>query len=143
MIAGWSLLGASTVNIAYYTIILMALVLLLFEANSPDRRTVMGVLLLGTLVVVGMRGGMNFLNQLGNRTTAFNLAAVIGIVVAFMVANIQAVLGGRWVFAMVQGFEASRYIGVRFAAEQRVSTMRIAPRKRQWASAAGSPPSES
>ena len=66
------------------------------------------------------------------------------IVVAFMVANIQAVLGGRWelgaspdvgseqirqmigLFAMVQGFEASRYIGVRFAAEQRVSRMRIA-----------------
>ena len=144
VIAEWSLLGASTVNTAYYTIILMALVLLPFEANSPDRRTVMGVLLLGTLAVVGMGGGMNFLNQLGNRTTAFNLAAVIGIVVAFMVANIQVVLGGRWelgaspdvgseqirqmigLFAMVQGFEASRYIGVRFAAEQRVSRMRIA-----------------
>jgi hypothetical protein len=29
-------------------------------------------------------------------------------------------------FAMVQGFEASRYIGVRFGAERRVSTMRLA-----------------
>lgn len=29
-------------------------------------------------------------------------------------------------FAIVQGFEASRYIGVRFAAERRVSTMRVA-----------------
>lgn len=144
MIAEWSLLAASTVNIAYYTIILMALVLLPFESNSADRRTVLGVLLLGTLVVVGMRGGMDFLNQLGNRTTAFNLAAVIGIVVAFMVTNIQFALGGQWelgdspdvgfeqirqmigLFAMVQGFEASRYIGVRFAAEQRVTTMRLA-----------------
>ena len=53
-------------------------------------------------------------------------------------------LGGRWdlgpspemgteeirkmigLFAIVQGFEASRYIGVRFAAERRISTMRIA-----------------
>ena len=144
MISEWSLLGASVVNIAYYTIVLMALVLLPFEANSPDRRSLLGVLLLGTLIVIGMRGGMSRLNDVGNRTTAFNVAAVIGIIVAFVAANIQAALGGRWdlgpspelgseeirkmlgLFAMVQGFEASRYIGVRFAAEERVSTMRIA-----------------
>jgi hypothetical protein len=60
------------------------------------------------------------------------------------VANFQEMLGGRWdlgpspdlgsqelrqmigLFAIVQGFEASRYIGVRFGAEQRVTTMRIA-----------------
>jgi hypothetical protein len=143
-VAEWSLLGASVVNIAYYTIILMALLLLPFDANSSNRRAVMGLALLGVLIVVGMRGGMSWLNQLGNRATAFNIAAVIGIVVAFMVANAQAALGGRWdvggspnvgpeeirkmigLFAMVQGFEASRYIGVRFAAEERVSTMRVA-----------------
>ena len=73
-----------------------------------------------------------------------HLAAVIGVVVAFFVANVQEMLGGRWdlgpspemgteeirkmigLFAIVQGFEASRYIGVRFAAERRISTMRIA-----------------
>jgi hypothetical protein len=144
VISEWSLLGASTVNIAYYTIILMALVLLPFDANSPDRRTLLGVLLLAALIVVGMRGGMGWLNQVGNRTTAFNLAAVIGIVVAFVAANVQAALGGRWnldhsptlgtqeirqmigLFTIVQGFEASRYIGIRFGAERRVSTMRIA-----------------
>ena len=143
-IAEWSLLGASMVNIAYYTMVLMALLQLPFDANSVNGRTVMGVVLLGVLVVVGMSGGMDFLNNLGNRTTAFNLAAVIGIVVAFLVANVQEMLGGRWglgdspdmgaeelrkmigLFAIVQGFEASRYIGVRFAAEKRVSTMRIA-----------------
>lgn len=143
-IAQWSLLAASMVNIAYYTLVLVTLVLLPFEANSVDRRTVMGVLLLGALIVVGMRGGMDWLNQLGNRTTAFNLAAVIGIVATFVVANVQEALGGRWelgpspvlggeeirkmigLFAIVQGFEASRYIGIRFAAEERVSTMRIA-----------------
>ena len=143
-ISEWSLLGASMVNISYYTIVLMALVLLPFDANSPDRRSLLGVLLLSALIVIGMRGGMNKLNQVGDRTTAFNLAAVIGIVVAFVVANVQAALGGRWdlghspelgpdeirsmlgLFAMVQGFEASRYIGVRFGAQQRVTTMRIA-----------------
>ena len=143
-VAEWSLLGASMVNIAYYTMILMTLIQLPFDWNSVNGRTVMGVALLAVLVVVGMRGGMDWLNQLGNRTTAFNLAAVIGVVVAFLVANVQEMLGGRWglgpspemgteeirkmigLFAIVQGFEASRYIGVRFGAERRVSTMRIA-----------------
>jgi hypothetical protein len=143
-IARWSLLGASVVNIAYYTMILMALMQLPFGTNSVNGRTIMGVSLLAVLVVIGMRGGMDWLNRLGNRTTAFNLAAVIGVVVAFLVTNVQEMLGGRWelgpspelgtdeirkmigLFAIVQGFEASRYIGVRFAAEQRVSTMRVA-----------------
>ena len=143
-VAQWSLLAASMVNIAYYTIVLMALIQLPFDAGSANGRTVMGVALLGVLIVVGMRGGMDWLNRLGNRTTAFNLAAVIGIVVAFLVANVQEMLGGRWdlgpspdlgtdefrkvigLLAIVQGFEASRYIGVRFGAERRVSTMRVA-----------------
>lgn len=143
-IAEWSLLAASVVNIAYYTMILMALIQAPFNWNSVDGRTVMGVILLAVLVVVGMRGGMDWLNTLGNRTTAFNLAAVIGVVVAFIVANVQELLGGRWdlgpspdigteeirkmigLLAIVQGFEASRYIGVRFGAERRVSTMRLA-----------------
>jgi hypothetical protein len=143
-VAEWSLLGASMVNIAYYTMILMMLIQLPFDWNSVNGRTVMGVALLAVLVVVGMRGGMDWLNNLGNRTTAFNIAAVIGVVVAFLVANVQEALGGRWdlgpspdmgteeirkmigLFAIVQGFEASRYIGVRFGAERRVSTMRIA-----------------
>jgi hypothetical protein len=144
IIAEWSLLGASMVNIAYYTMILVTLVQLPFDWNSVNGRTVMGVALLAVLVIVGLGGGMDFLNKMGNRTTAFNLAAVIGVVVAFLVANVQEALGGRWdlgpspdlgteeirkmigLFAIVQGFEASRYIGVRFGAERRVTTMRVA-----------------
>jgi magnesium-transporting ATPase (P-type) len=143
-ISEWSLLGASMVNIAYYTMILMMLIQLPFDWDSVNGRTVMGIGLLAVLVVIGMSGGMDWLNQVGNRTTAFNLAAVIGIVIAFLVANVQEALGGRWdlgpspdlgteeirkmigLFAIVQGFEASRYIGVRFGAERRVSTMRVA-----------------
>jgi hypothetical protein len=144
IISEWSLLGASMVNIAYYTMILVTLAQLPFDWNSANGRTVIGVTLLAVLVIVGMAGGMDWLNGVGNRTTAFNLAAVIGVVVAFLVANVQEALGGRWdlgpspdmgteeirkmigLFAIVQGFEASRYIGVRFGAERRVSTMRIA-----------------
>lgn len=142
--AEWALLGASVVNIAYYTIVLMALVLLPFDANSPGLRSALGVGLLAAVMVVGVSGGMNWLNRQGDRTTAFNLAAVVGIVVAFLVYNFQELLGGRWdlggattmgteefrkmigLFAIVQGFEASRYIGVRFGAQRRITTMRVA-----------------
>lgn len=80
-------------------------------------------------------------HQLGNRTSALNLVAVIGIVAVFMMTNIQVALAGRSELGALPevgseqirqmiglfdgaGFEASRDIGVRFAAEQRVSAMR-------------------
>jgi hypothetical protein len=103
-----------------------------------------GGVILGVLIVIGFFGGMDWLNKQGNRTTAFNLSAVVGIVIAFVVYNVQEWLGGRWelgdsqplgtddvrkvigLFAIVQGFEASRYIGVRFGAEQRIRTMHLA-----------------
>ncbi|MEX1279365.1 MAG: hypothetical protein AB1Z57_10725 [Acidimicrobiia bacterium] len=140
----WALLGASVVNIAYYTIVLIALALLPFGANDPGLRSWIGAGLLVVVIVVGASGGMDWLNRQGDRTTAFNLAAVVGIVVAFLVFNLQDLLDGRWevgepvemgvddlrkmigLFAIVQGFEASRYIGVRFGAELRISTMRVA-----------------
>jgi hypothetical protein len=140
----WALLGASVVNIAYYTIVLVAIVLLPFGQNSPGLRSAIGSGLLAVVILIGAGGGMDWLNRQGDRTTAFNLAAVIGIVVAFLVFNVQDLVGGRWdigdptdmgtddirkmigLFAIVQGFEASRYIGVRFSAERRVSTMRVA-----------------
>jgi hypothetical protein len=140
----WALLGASMVNIAYYTMLLIALVLLPFNRATSGRQPLLGAILLGALVVIGFFGGMDWLNRQGDRTTAFNLSAVIGVVVAFIVFNLQEWLGGRWelgdsqsitsddirkvigLFAIVQGFEASRYIGVRFAAERRITTMRVA-----------------
>ena len=140
----WALLGASMVNIAYYTLLLVALMLLPFNRATSGHQPLIGAIILGVLIVVGFGGGMDWLNKQGNRTTAFNLAAVIGIVIAFVVYNVQEWLGGRWelgesqpletddvrkvigLFAIVQGFEASRYIGVRFAAERRITTMRLA-----------------
>jgi len=138
------LLGASIVDIAYYTMLLVALNLLPFDRNTSGRQPLIGAIILAVVLVIGFSGGMDWLNKQGNRTTAFNLAAVIGIVIAFVVFNVQEWLGGRWglgesqpleaedvrkvigLFAIVQGFEASRYIGVRFAEERRVTTMRLA-----------------
>jgi len=142
--AEWALLGASIVNIAYYTLLLMALFLLPFDAFTTGRQSFMGAIYLGAIALVGYFGGMAWLNRKGDQTTAFNLAAVFGVLVAFGVYNLQEWLGGRWalgdspepgieefrkiigLFAIVQGFEAARYIGVRFGAERRISTMRIA-----------------
>ena len=142
--AQWALLAASIVNIAYYTLLLMALFLLPLQAFSTGRQAFWGTIYLGAIAVIGYFGGMDWLNKQGDRTTAFNLAAVFGVLVAFVIFNVQQALGGRWelgesptpgveefrkiigLFAMVQGFEAARYIGVRFSAERRISTMRIA-----------------
>jgi hypothetical protein len=142
--AQWALLGASIVNIAYYTLLLMALFLLPIDAFTTGRQAFWGTLYLAAIAGIGYFGGIDWLNKQGNRTTAFNLAAVFGVLVAFLIFNVQEALGGRWelgeaptpgveefrkiigLFAMVQGFEAARYIGVRFGAERRISTMRVA-----------------
>jgi hypothetical protein len=143
--ARWALTFASVINIAYYTLVLVTLFLWPLDLYSERNLAVVGTLLLGGLIVVGFAGGMDRLNALANKTTAFNLSAVVAIVVAFGVYNIQEALGGREIFppvdtvidaeafrqiiglfAIVQGFEAARYIGGRFSGELRISTMRVA-----------------
>jgi hypothetical protein len=147
-VSRWALTFASVINIAYYTLLLITLVLWPLGLYSVTNLAIGGVVLLVALIVVGMAGGMDWLNNLGNKTTAFNLSAVVAVVAvvtAFVVYNIQEWLGGRWdlgqadtmisgddfrkiigLFAIVQGFEASRYIGARFGKELRITTMRLA-----------------
>ena len=143
--ANWALFGASMVNIAYYTQLLMTLVLLPLALYSENRTTVTSVIVLVVIIVAGYRGHLPALNRLGDRTTAFNLAALFAVLAAFAVYNLLEAFNGSWtfpsyspeidtttvrqllgLFAMVQGFEASRYIGSRFSGELRISTMRWA-----------------
>jgi hypothetical protein len=144
-IARLALVVASVTNIAYYTLLLVGLILWPLGIFSDTNLAIGGVVVLGALIIVGLAGGMDKLNTLGDRTTAFNLSAVIAVVAAFVVYNVQEGLAGTLnfppvdttlsthdlrqivgLFALVQGFEASRYIGARFAAEERISTMRVA-----------------
>lgn len=144
-VARYALTFASVINIAYYTLLLVTLALWPLDAYSDRNLAIVGTALLGVLIVVGLAGRMDDLNRLADKTTAFNLSAVIAVVVAFGVYNLQEMLGGRWelpptdtvidaedlrqilgLFAIVQGFEAARYIGSRFPGELRVTTMRIA-----------------
>ena len=144
-IAIWALLVASVVNIAYYAQLLMTLVLLpLGDLYSPGLATAASAGVLGILTFVGFFWGLGALNKLGNKTTAFNLSAVVAIVVAFAAYNVQQLVGVDFdwpefdtstdsetfrkligLFAIVQGFESSRYLGAYFSKDMRIKTMRL------------------
>ena len=143
--ARWALTLASVINIAYYTLLLVTLVLWPLKAYNETNLAIVGTVLLVGLVVVGFTGKMDTLNRLGDKTTAFNISAVVAVVVAFIIYNIQEAVGGRWdpppidtsitgddfrriigLFAIVQGFEAARYIGGRFGSGLRIKAMRAA-----------------
>ncbi len=145
-VALWSLVLASVANIAYYSLLLMTLVLLpIGDLYSPGLASATAAVLLAALMVYGFVKGLAKLNDLGNKTTAFNLAAIVAILVAFAIFNIQRLVGTDFdwpdfnapndaetfrkvlgLFALVQGFEASRYLGAYFSAEVRIKTMRSA-----------------
>jgi hypothetical protein len=145
-VALWALLAASVVNVGYYAQLLMTLVWLpLGDVYSPELVTATAALLLGVLTIYGFAKGLMALNDLGNRTTAFNLAAIVAVLVAFATYNVQRLAGGDFdwpdlhpaadaeafrkllgLFVLVQGFESSRYIGAYFSADMRVRTMRSA-----------------
>jgi hypothetical protein len=145
-VALWSLVLASVANIAYYALLLMTLVLLpIGDLYSPGLASATAAVLLAALMVYGFVKGLAKLNDLGNKTTAFNLAAIVAVLVAFAIFNIQRLVGTDFdwpdfnapndaetfrkvlgLFALVQGFEASRYLGAYFSAEVRIKTMRSA-----------------
>ena len=144
-VAKWALFGASVVNIAYYAQLMMSLVLAPLGIYTPDRVTATAVVILLSIAVIGYRWGLGSLNRIGDKTTAFNISAVFAVLAAFVAYNIQEAVAGRWelaaydppvdattfrqligFFAIVQGFEASRYLGKQFSAKVRISTMRRA-----------------
>ena len=145
-VAIWALLAASVVNVAYYAQLLMTLVWLpLGDLYSPGLVAATAAALLAILAIYGFAKGLKALNDVGNKTTAFNLSAIAAVLVAFAVYNVQRLVGGDFdlphfdapdhdeafrkllgLFVLVQGFESSRYIGAYFAADVRVKTMRSA-----------------
>jgi hypothetical protein len=144
-LALWALLAASVVNVAYYAQLLMTLVWLPLGLYSPGLVTTTAALLLGVLTIYGFAKGLMALNEMGNKTTAFNVAAIVAVLVAFAAYNVQRLVGGDFdlphfnaadneeafrkllgLFVLVQGFESSRYIGAYVSADKRVKTMRSA-----------------
>jgi hypothetical protein len=91
----WALVAASIVNVAYYAQLLMTLVWLpLGDLYSPGLVTGTAAALLGILAIYGFAKGLWALNELGNRTTAFNLSAIVAVLVAFAAFNLQQLVGG-------------------------------------------------
>jgi hypothetical protein len=145
-IALWALLAASVVNVAYYAQLLMTLIFLpLGDLYSPGVVTATAAALLAVLTIYGFAKGLMALNDLGNKSTAFNLSAIVAVLVAYATFNVQQLVGGDFdwphldppadaeafrklfgLFVLVQGFESSRYIGAYFSADTRVKTMRAA-----------------
>jgi hypothetical protein len=144
--ADWALIAASIVNNAYYALLLTTLVLLpLGDLYSVGLAATTAAAVLAGLTIYGFARGLEGLNEVGNRTTAFNLSAITAVLVAFAVYNVQQLVGGdfHWpdydpagdadtlrkllgLFALVQGFEASRYLGAYLSADKRIETMRAA-----------------
>lgn len=144
----WALIAASLVNVAYYLQLMGAAIFFPFEVGTIDAATVETIIAVGSLVALGVIGfffGLGRLNRMGQRTTAFNLAAVAAIIVGFLGYNIFVTLQGNWslpdynppvttqsareilgFFVLVQGFEASRYLTEQYSAELRIATMRSA-----------------
>lgn len=144
----WALIAASLVNVAYYLQLMGAAIFFPFEEGTTDAATVETIIAVGSLVALGVIGfffGLGRLNRMGQRTTAFNLAAVAAIIVGFLGYNIFVTLQGNWslpdynppvttqsareilgFFVLVQGFEASRYLTEQYSAELRIATMRSA-----------------
>jgi hypothetical protein len=115
------------------------------DLYSPGLVTATAAALLGILAIYAFAKGLISLNNLANKSAAFNLSAIAAVVVAFGTFNVQQLVGGDFdwphfdapaddeafrkllgLFVLVQGFESSRYIGAYFSAEERVKTMRSA-----------------
>ncbi|EMA50645.1 hypothetical protein [Halococcus salifodinae] len=145
-----ALIVASVVNVAYYLQLMGGVVIFIVVAPfNFDGGALSGsgiaVAVLVALGLIGFLRGLDKFNELSERTTAFNLAAVSAIIIGFAAYNLQVAVAGNWVlpdynpplttqgarqilgfFALVQGFEASRYIGREYSAERRIRTMRDA-----------------
>lgn len=145
-VAKWALIVASLVNVAYYLQLMGSAII--FPFNVGDGQTLVTIIAVGSLVALGAVGyfyGLDRLNERGNRITAFNLAAVTAIIVGFLAYNVVIAVQGDWslrpynpprttqslrqilgFFALVQGFEASRYLTEEYSAARRIRTMRSA-----------------
>ena len=145
-----ALIAASVVNVAYYLQLMGGVIVFIVVAPFDfDGGALSGsgiaIVVLVALGLIGFLRGLDKFNELAERTTAFNLAAVSAIIIGFAAYNLQVAVAGDWslpaynpqlttqgarqilgFFALVQGFEASRYIGREYSVERRIRTMRIA-----------------
>ena len=139
------LAGAYFISISYYLQLLGAFLLNAFGVNNTVISHVITSALLLIICGIGIWKGLAELGVVEKYAVSLNLGMIAALLVALAVYNAQLLLTGNWalpaissdidfndmrvllgLLIVVQGFEASRYLGDEFPAEQRIATMRKA-----------------
>ncbi len=137
--------GAYFISISYYLKLLAAFLL---NTAGIDSLLLSNIITSGLLIIicgVGIWRGLSELGLVEKYAVALNLGMIVALLSALGVFNAQLFFEGRWelpnisstidwhdarillgLLIVVQGFEASRYLGDAFSAEQRIATMRQA-----------------
>ena len=137
--------GAYFISISYYLKLLAAFLLNTAGIDSLLLSNIITSSLLIIICGVGIWRGLSELGLVEKYAVALNLGMIVALLAALGVFNAQLFLEGRWelpnisssvdwhdarillgLLIVVQGFEASRYLGDAFSAEQRIATMRQA-----------------
>jgi len=139
------LAGAYFISISYYLQLLAAFVLSGFGVASTTGAAIISSTLLLAIGGIGMWRGLALLGRVEKYAVSLNLGMIAALLVALAVYNGKLMLGGTWalppvssdidlhdvrvllgLLIVVQGFEASRYLGSEYPAKARIATMRSA-----------------
>jgi hypothetical protein len=139
------LAGAYFISISYYLQLLAAFVLGGLGVESTVAPSIISSSLLLTIAGIGMWRGLAQLGNVEKYAVSLNLGMIAALIVALAVYNGKLMLGGTWalppvssdidlhdmrvllgLLIVVQGFEASRYLGSEYPAKERIATMRLA-----------------
>ena len=139
------LAGAYFISISYYLQLLAAFVLGGLGVESTVAPSVISSILLLTIAGIGMWRGLAQLGAVEKYAVSLNLGMIAALIVALAIYNGKLMLGGTWalppvssdidfndmrvllgLLIVVQGFEASRYLGSEYPAKERIATMRLA-----------------
>ena len=145
LLSRFVLAGAYFVSISYYLQLLAAFVL---NVAGVDDQTTAHVFATGLLLSIGGIGIWRGLGQLvlvERYAVALNLGMIVALLAALAVHNASLAASGAWrlpdvesvidahdvrvllgLLIVVQGFEASRYLGEAFPADVRIRTMKLA-----------------
>ena len=137
------------VSVAYYLNLFAAFGLRLGSILDPFWIRVVSTVVIATVGVLGLRGGLDALERLTIGAVSLKLALIGALLSALVVATVVAMHAGafHWpalehargthefrmllgLVILVQGFETSRYLGSAYDTQTRVRTMRWA----QWLS---------
>jgi hypothetical protein len=139
------LAGAYFISISYYLQLLAAFLMRTLDVDDPMAPKLISSALLISIGGIGIWRGLDELGKVEKYAVALNLGMIAALLVALTIYNATLAMGGSWslpaisseidlhdvrvllgLLIIVQGFEASRYLGDEFPAEQRIATMRAA-----------------